>query len=209
MSEYDLNKNSLSENEIKFVEEYRYKNPFIESNCIMNVLCKYVENEVKELKTIDYKNINEELILLLKNKEIKTDPEKIKKLYSLYKKYKEEKNNINSYNDSTYNFKTMDQYNRKIRLDADEISSNGSELANLAVDICYIIHPNDNKTFLWGVFGDDLLENIKTNSQKDVKIPFIDKNGDIEYLGNLYSMKKINIVSDYDIGEEYNYGNYS
>ena len=209
LSEYDLNKNSLSENEIKFVEEYRYKNPFIESNCIMNVLCKYVENEVKELKTIDYKNINEELILLLKNKEIKTDPEKIKKLYSLYKKYKEEKNNINSYNDSTYNFKTMDQYNRKVRLDADEISSNGSELANLAVDICYIIHPNDNKTFLWGVFGDDLLENIKTNSQKDVKIPFIDKNGDIEYLGNLYSMKKINIVSDYDIGEEYNYGNYS
>jgi hypothetical protein len=66
-------------------------------------------------------------------------------------------------------------------------------LANLAISICYEIHPNDNKTFAWGVFGEEIINNVYKNRQTIVKIPFVDDFGNIEWLGNKYSSKEINI----------------
>ena len=158
------------------------------------------------MKTSLNKTISNEQILLLKNKNIVTDSIKYKKLYDLYKKYKSEKRNFAKIKDldDNYKFKTIEQFNKYIRQEANYISSNGSELANMAVDICYITHKNDNKTFLWNVFGEDLLENLYLNKQENIYVPFIDKNGDIEYLGNYYKMKKIKVEVEniYD-GEDF------
>ena len=201
------NKNGIVTTDEKYLLDQYYKySDFIESDSIMNKICFFMERKIKLMKTSLNKTISNEQILLLKNKNIVTDSIKYKKLYDLYKKYKSEKRNFAKIKDldDNYKFKTIEQFNKYIRQEANYISSNGSELANMAVDICYITHKNDNKTFLWNVFGEDLLENLYLNKQENIYVPFIDKNGDIEYLGNYYKMKKIKVEVEniYD-GEDF------
>lgn len=191
-------KNNITSEEKKLLDQYYKYSDFLETDCTMNKLCYFMENKIKLMKAELNNKINDDQIMLLKNKNIATDPIKYKKLYDLYKKYKSEKRNFSKIKDvdDNYKFKTVEQFNKYIRQEANYISSNGSELANIAVDICYITHKNDNKTFLWNVFGEDLLENIYLNRQENICIPFIDKNGDIEYLGNYYKMKQIEIKKE-------------
>ena len=100
-------------------------------------------------------------------------------------------------------YKTLEQYNKAIRHEAyTGISSSIVELANLAITICYEMHPNDNKSFAWNVFGEGIVNNVYKNRQKEIKIPVLDEeHGDIEYLGSHYSMVEVNMeeVDSYDL----------
>ena len=205
LDQYKNNKQELSEEEISFINKYYALNPFLETDCTMNNVSNFMFNSIKEIKSENYKKPNEENILILKNNEIQTDKDKLKKLYDLYKEYKKEKKNINKKNKQhyDYDYETIEQFNSYFRNLANNISSNGSELVNLAVDICYTIHPLDNKSFLWNVFGDDLINNIIMNKQNKIEIPFLDIRGDINYLGNKYKMKEVEITDH--IGETYDY----
>jgi hypothetical protein len=188
----------LSELENKVVSNYFRYSPFIHSKCLMNELCKYMEITVKELK-IDLKNEStEENVRILKNNAITTDKEILKQLFDLYRRYKEEKKNFLSLKDdadSTKN-RTIEQFNKYIRQEAFKISSNGSELANIAVDICYILKPSDNKSFVWNIFGEEIVENIETNRQGRIVVPFQNPKGNIEYLGEYYSLFEIEIKDE-------------
>ena len=91
----------------------------------------------------------------------------------------------------------MEQYDKAIRNEAyNGISSNIQELANLALTICYEIHPSDNKSFAWNVFGEGIVENVRKNRQNKVLVPCLDNHGDIEYLGEKYSMIEISVGGD-------------
>lgn len=195
LNDYKKDKSLLSEEELKFVKKYYDLSPFLETDCIMNKICWNMEKSIKTIKNIEIKKVSDNQIWLLKNNKIETNADKLKLLYNLYKKYKKEKKNVNKKNRDlyNYNYETIDQFNKYFRTLANEISTNGSELANMAVDICYIIHPKDNKSFLWNVFGEDLLDNIYLNKQDVVSAPFLSEKGKIEYLGNKYEMMKINI----------------
>jgi hypothetical protein len=147
-----------------------------------------LKQEISDYKTSD------DIVFLLKNHDIITDPDKYKRLSDLYDIYKSEKHHfqkiINKNTGQPY--KTIEQYNKVIKQEALKISSNQSELANLAVDICYIAHPKDNKNFAWNIFGEAIVENILLNKQNICKVPFLKKDGDIEYMGEKYQMMEIN-----------------
>lgn len=180
-------------NDIK-IDYYKY-NPFIETDSLMNKICNYMEQNTKDFKlNIDDYITSDKIISILKNKNIITDPIKYKQLHDLYDQYKNEKRHFQKIiNQNTGQFyKTIEQYNKTMKQDALKISSNGSELANLAIDICYITHPKDNKSFVWNIFGNEIIENILLNKQEICKVPFLNKNGNINYMGENYSMMEIN-----------------
>jgi hypothetical protein len=183
-----------SEEESILVEDYYKYNPFIESDCLMNKICNYMEENTKQLKqeVSDYITPTD-IIFLLQNHNIITDSDKYKKLSDLYDIYKSEKHHFQKIINKNTNqpYKTIEQYNKVIKQEAFKISSNGSELANMAVDICYIAHVKDNKNFAWNLFGDEIVENVLLNRQSNCQVPFIDKGGDLEYLGKKYKMLDI------------------
>jgi hypothetical protein len=133
--------------------------------------------------------------MLLKAHHIEFDKVKFKQLYNLYKEYKSEKRNFSNIKNEKGNeiYKTLDQYNKYIRQKAYMISNNIQELANLAVTICYEIHPSDSKHFAWGIFGEGIIKNIEENKQDICYVPILDEHGALEYLGNHYSMREINV----------------
>ena len=159
----------------------------------MNNVSEYIEKSIKEYKMESNKSIKFDYNIL-RSKNITTTKNNIKKIYDLYLDYKREKKNFNSIldKDGSQKYKTIEQYNKNIKQRAYQIVSSSQELANIAVDICYVIHPNDTKSFVWNVFGEEILDNIKANSETNICfIPFEDNLGNIDFLGEKYSMMEV------------------
>jgi hypothetical protein len=194
-----LEESELTKDQKAFIDQFNRYNPLVETNCITNNISNYMQGEIKEIKGLGRSRSKEFNAKILKDRNFEIDKDKLDKLYVLYKKYKSGRRNFDSIKDidGERRFKTIEQYCKYIRQEALLISSNIKELASLAVVICYELHPNDNKSFAWLVFGDGIIENIKANKQKDIEIPFLDENGSISYLGKKYSKRKIYITDNY------------
>lgn len=193
--------NPQTENEVSAKERYNKFVPLVDSDCVMNKICHYLEKEIKEIRSNIVRKPEEKLIKLLKNNNIPLDSDKLKKMYDIYKVYKSERRNIASFKNSNGEeiYKTLDQYGKHIRKLAHEISLDDQELANLAVVICYEVHPSDSKTFAWSVFGNGIIQNVEKNRQEIIYVPCAEHDGDIFYLGKRYGMKEIKILN----GDEY------
>lgn len=194
--EKEKNNQPLSEYEQNFLKSYHRFNPFLSTNYIVNNISYYMRSKIKEIKYTRKEFDQDKILRILKNTDIEVDKKKLKQLYNLYKRYKTEKRKLFTFrndNDEPI-YKTLEQYDKAIRNDAyNGISSNIQELANLALIICYEIHPSDNKSFAWNVFGEGIVENVRKNRQQRIVVPYLDDNGDIEYLGEKYSMKEIDV----------------
>ena len=211
LDQYNQNPETCTEDELIAIEKYYRQSPVIESNCTSNKICFYLENKIKEIKN-DAKNAivtNE----IFKDVENNTDVEKLKKLNALYLKYKSRKRNLsNSRNGGNEDgnedmFKTLNQYYKSIREEALEISSDIQELAYLALNICYIVHENDNKQFAWQIFGDGIIKCLIKYRKPNCSIPFLSEDGDIEYLGKKYKMIEIEVEKEITEIED-NYDSY-
>jgi hypothetical protein len=200
-----LNKTTLlSVKEEKTKNNYYKYQPLLDTDCVINNICHYMENKIQEIKIENCLSIDKKLTNILKDSSIEINKNKLQKLYALYKKYKSEKRNFSIITDDygEEKFKSLEQYNKYIKQESLKISDNLSELANMAVTICYEIHPKDTKAFCWQVFGTEILFNIYQNRQEHIFVPFLDNtNGNIEYLGNYYKNYEIEIDEDiiYDI----------
>lgn len=191
--------NPIGSEEVKFKCDYEKYTPLLETDCLMNNLSKFMENRVKQIKVeLKCENIKEYNHILI-DKDIPFDSEKYRQLDMLHRFYKKGKRNFSNILDldGSRKYKTIEQYNKYIRQEAYKISSNGSELANLAVVICYREdNTNDNRSFVWQIFGNDIVKNIYKNRKEDCFVPFLDKGGNIEYLGEKYSMFKLNLKEE-------------
>jgi hypothetical protein len=197
----DLLINPTSGCEINMVNKYNRYSPLIDSDCLMNKICHYMENEVKELKENINKVSDEENILSLKDTSIPFDADKYKELDKIYRKYKSGKRNFNNIRDEKgeEKFKTLEQYNKEVRLDAlRTIDTDLSELTNLAVAICYEQHKTDNKSFIWNVFGEGIIDNLMKNKSEKTSVPFLDEGGNILYLDSEYSLFEIDFGNEED-----------
>ena len=181
-----------------FVAKFYKYNPLLSSNCEINNISSYMQNRVKDIKRA---NINRDLnpiINIIKDFTIPADKSKTTEIYKLCERYKSGKRNFHGIKDEdgTQKFKTMDQYNKSIRRDAFLISSNICELANDAITYCYTSYPHDNKEFAWNIFSDGIIENMKKKMCDKILVPFLDKNGNIDCLGNKYSKREIEINAE-------------
>jgi len=191
--------NSQTKDEKETREKYKKYTPLLDSNCIINNICRHMEESIKIIKydvRSNIQNINPEL---MKTKKFEIDTRKLALLYKLYQEFTSNKRNFSNIRNSkgVKIYGTIEQYYRYVKNQALRISSNIQELANLAVEICYNMHPADAKSFLWGVFGEGLIYNIEENKQNKCFIPLQDESGDIEYLGKMHKLQAIDINDSY------------
>lgn len=201
MLEKHRSEKDLDEYESGFINDYYRYAPFLTTDCVTNRVSKYMRSQISKIKQDRKTGENEEILHILKDNDIEIDKRKLKQLYNLYKRYKSEKRKLFHIRDmgGEQIYKTLEQYNKAVRQEAYAgISSSIRELANLALTICYEIHPNDNKTFAWNVFGEGIVQNVFKNRQKKLFIPVLDEeNGMIEYLGKMYSRVEIEVGDIY------------
>lgn len=175
------------------VDNYDRFNPFLETKCIMNNICWYMEKEVKEIKINAKKKSPDYIFNILFNKNIEITEEQIKEMEKIYKKYRKSKSNSvnNGITLSSDEFVVQKESIKSI--DFDYISDDIQRLANLAVYVNYYLYPSSPKNFCWDLFGDGIVLNIYDNSNHNFKLPLLDNNGDIEYMGRKYKNKEVEI----------------
>jgi hypothetical protein len=192
ISEILNNQNNIFEKE--FMEKYTKFIPLLDTSCLVNKVCHYMETKVKELRVgINENNDLDFIKNILQDREY-SHSEKYKKDYKdffdeIYGQYKMNKGKFIDILDDNgeSRFKTLDQFNKYLRLEAiKKVTPLLSELATMAVEIGYTM--DGDKSFAWNVFGEGIVDNITKNRQENVSVPFLDDKGDIKYLDSNYSL---------------------
>ena len=170
---------------------YRYSY-FIFTPSVMNKICWYMENKVKEYKHKLKEDIFDWRILVIGE----LDKNKIEQMKLLVEKYND------------YKFKTIenkededcldvDMFNSQLKENAlSQISSNIKELASLAI-YCTYASKRGAKDFAWKLFGEGIVQNLLEKSvDKKIYIPVLDESGNQNYLWSHYLIKEFEIIEE-------------
>lgn len=199
------NKKNKNKVEKKYLKNLQKFNPINESDCTMNKLCKYIESVKFDLnKTISNSN-NEEILNILINNSIPKNEKTFKEVLNIFKEFEKSNNEVyeyklyHNYNEheikdkfNEEDFGLNDGFNELIKNKMNKACSNSSELVNYIAEICYKVYPN-KKSFLWNIFYEEIVYNVYLNKQEKILIPYLDKDGEFEYLGKRFNKKEIEV----------------
>lgn len=181
------------------------KRTFNKSQSNMNRLCYELEKWNTKIKfKHKYKDFDYSIMI---DSVIPHNEETYFKIYDLYLKFCQELRELQKQNNIKYYYTEYDEnigdlsryemintkinwkyYYDEYRQKALEICPNVKELANYAVEICYVVFPKKSKKFIWVVAADGILKNLK---QQTIELPIADEDGIYLYLGRKYNLKEI------------------
>lgn len=191
-----LNLENKTEEQQKLVDNYNKYNPLLETDCVMNNICRYMEKQIKEVKINANKVSPDYVFDSLFNKNIEITQQQIDEMEKVYRKYKKQKSTSNNIKNDERGVQqemlsSSDDNLKNINLDY--ISEDIQVLANLAVYVNYKLYPKAPKSFCWDLFGRGMILNLYDNSNHKFTIPLRDENGDIDYMYKKYKNKEVKI----------------
>lgn len=183
----------------KFIRQFEYFSPVIDSDCVMNNLCRYIESVDFGLRNILKLPEDVHTYKYLSNDSVTIDNGKLQDVIKLYKEHKKSINQLAAMNSQPDRNKYDQDKHGKILGHSEvfkdrllEICSNEEEATEYMIHLFYIDSPTANKDLLWNVCGNQIVENIKSKIDS-YTIPISDENGDLEYLNNKYSLQKVEL----------------
>lgn len=195
-----INKREKNDIEMEIVRQYQKFSPVLETECVMNRLCKTIESCDFDIKF----NPNSNSMLLNFYKDYLIDDNKMTKLIELFKEYKHKKHfNIKTmYTEEDYiddadlnslinniNNDVKEEYKEKMFLLFDNVEEEFQYLIRLFID------KKINIEFIWEIMGDEILNIIPINNPLMAINDEIDY--DFEYLG-----KKVKVINSNKEKEE-------
>ena len=191
----------LSEDQYVFLSYYKKHLPVIDTDCVMNKICKYIESidfeikkKIKNSYDFDYKilqtdkfNINKKIYEQIVKELNNSFAEWVEKRKIESKDNLVRKNAIK--NDEKLKFEKELEFSF-LKNKLLEICSNEEQLANHLVYYFYVDKISSNKNILWSLVGKQLYENIKSNT-KAYYFPIKNEKGTIKFLYENYSIERI------------------
>ncbi|MEQ6355237.1 hypothetical protein ABNX05_11465 [Lysinibacillus sp. M3] len=190
----------LNDEQLAFMDEYHRKSPVIESDCVMNKICKRIESVEFDIKKL--LKVNEELTVheSFINKDIEFNQDTYKKVKKTYSKFnsmiRNEMNNSQDNNRTTYDDSIAQDINiirKQLKVKLHEVCSNNTELMNYVVHMFYVDNKNSNKDVMWSLFGDEIVEKLMSEREY-IYVPIQDDKGEIEYLNKKYTVEKVELL---------------
>lgn len=191
-----VNGKNRTPEELRTIDSYHWYSYFLDNNSTVNKISRYMRTNLsligryasKEKQDFDYS--------ILKSNNYNLNAYNISQMKYYLQEYKSFKRGMR--HDLTSSYDNIDNFLNYLRSECFiNISSNEIELTDYAIEVTY----GDETSmveFAWKMFPQGILQNIMVNSQEVVEFPIEDKNGNIEYLWNRYSIKR------FDIEELYN-----
>lgn len=195
-------KKRKTKEERDFINLFNKYLPVIDSDCVMNNLCKYIESVDfgirKILKTPTYKDYYK---MLMYESDRYIDNDKYSQIVNTYNNYKKTIHNIipvihnndlykNGYDENKEI--VVNGHQEKLKNKLVEICSNEKELVDYLIYMFYVEQPLSNKELLWNIFGNCLFDNVKSKQSK-IKIPVRDDQGEIEYLNEKFTIREVEL----------------
>lgn len=178
-----------------FIYNYEKYMPISRAPGTMNRICWKIEDEFHSADVLPDVEFDRS-ILKSKTAYSQEEYDAIKELYDEYNKtvqifLKGVKKNDS---DKTERDVVMNQLKNEFANACSVICPNSEILANIVVDICYL--SNKNKSFAWGVAGENIFQNVLKNSENKIQFPVKDDNGDIEFCGEMFSLHTLEVRGD-------------
>ena len=208
---------TLTEEEKTFLFYYRKNLPVIDSDCVMNKICKYIESidfhikqKIKTKQDFDYK-------ILLSDSGFEINKKIYEDIYNIIEKtFKEWEAILQDREKTKYDTsllpyvcgtKTDKEFRyQSLMRDLEEVTSNEEQLTNHLVYLFYVGKPSYSKATLWNLVGKQIYKNI-LNKKSMVYYPVKDVNGDINFMYEKYSVRHIS-TENLKEPERYNFNNY-
>lgn len=188
-----LRKENKTQGELSLIRKYRKYSPVLETECIMNILCKCVENTEFDIK---YKKNAKGTLINFADNNIEFDEIKLQQLTELYREYKSQKrykgilsiidnegiqdDDINEIMNNII-LSHKDEYREKMY----DIFSSSKELFNYLIEICK--RNNYKENFIWDILKEDILDIIPDENS----LIIVDDENGIDYLGRTYNLKEV------------------
>lgn len=179
--------------QIEFLENFYKYMPVTISDSPMNMLCQYIEGINFDISKKIKVNNEEDILPILKSDMLYTHEEYlcVSNLLTDYIKQRAYLKQEETDNDNLPKDKALDDYDI-IRSDILKLVDVNIAV-NCVVDYFYQEYPSKNKDIMWSIFGREIFNNVKLHTQVPIKFPLQDKNGDIDYLGEKYSMQEVDV----------------
>lgn len=202
-----LNKkeDELTQEQKDFINYYHYYYPVIDSPCVMNKICKYIESidfqikkKIKSNGDFDYKSLQSKDFIM--NRALYQQI--LEKVVSTVKSWEEKRKQI--YSNMVTRVGFQENLDREIlyqnlKNELEDICSNSEQLANHLVYLFYVDKPSYNKNILWAIAGRQIYENLKAKTTS-FYYPLKNDNGSLKFLYDNFSIERY-LVSDLE-GEE-------
>ena len=187
----------LTKEQNEFIRYYKRFFPVGVGPCVMNRICRRVEEEFKGYITTSNTDSEFDLNIIKSNHEYTTSQlNAIRKIYNEYNKTLKSYAVFAEYekiDKDEFSFNTA-AMKAEYRKDCDIICSDRDALCDILVTLCY--SSNLSKKFVWDICGEDIVRNLLKNNDGYIEFPTIDESGDIEYAGNRFKIKRIKIGED-------------
>ena len=178
-----------SERQDEFLRYYDYRMPVGMGDCVMNKICRRFENEFDGYIGKHNSRMNFDYRFMRNNSEYSySQYNAIKKLYTDYNQ------RLRSYLifadhervDEYDSYSEISVMNAEFRKACDSVCPNRDILCNIILDICYT--KSSTKKFVWSMCGADIIHNLLSQNNNTISFPTLDKDGDIEYCCNRFSV---------------------
>ena len=173
-----------------YAEHYYAKIPVSISKSIMNKVCWRIEQEFDFCRPKDTETQFDSCILKTEKGYSKGRYNAIKKLYGNYIEKMQRHLTLSRLmrTDADEQKIHREIFKEEFRSRAYGLCNDAEELCNIIVDICY--KGNKSKQFAWDICGDVIIKNLLKNNDYSVAYPVPDENGDIEFGGDKFTIKK-------------------
>lgn len=194
----------LSDEERKFVQDYYKYSPLIDFNGRMNKICHYMEKSLKQIRANCH--TDDDLVRQMQNNpETQFKDSDIALMEDYLKRYRTVKlrktiqdasndcANSGKSDNKTY-IASFEQFCSMLRKEiVQNISGDVRYITDLAIRCCYINHKSRPKSFVWDLFGNQIVDNLAEKSKGVVNVPVLDEDGEISYLGRRYKLLEVKI----------------
>lgn len=179
-----------------FLDEFYRKSPVIESDCTMNKICRRIESIDFEIKKLLKDDGIQDIHKIFINKSVQFDKNTYNKIKTEIKNYNNSIRQILlsfDYEDEKDKLNEINIRHNKFKNDLFALCSNESELINYVVHYFYIDNKKSSKDLMWSLFGDEIVEYLIQNTNQII-IPVPSVNGELEYLNEMYEMRKVELI---------------
>ena len=179
----------LTDKQLEFLRYYNYRMPVGIGNCVMNKICRRFEDEFDGYIGKHNSEVKFDYRFMRNSSEYSySQYNSIRKLYEDYNQRLRnymifvDTERVDEF-DSMSELRTM---NEEFRKSCATICPNRDILCNIILDICYT--RSSTKRFAWSMCGADIIHNLLLQNNNTISFPTIDKDGDIEYCCNRFSV---------------------
>ena len=179
----------LSDRQRDFLRYYDYRMPVGIGDCVMNKICRRFEKEFDGYIGKHNSSVKFDYRFMRGDSAYSASQySAIKKLYDDYNKRLRNYSIFADYErvDECDSLVEMSIINDDFRRECNIVCPNKDVLCNIVLDICY--KRNSTKKFVWSICGREIIHNLLIKNNNTISFPIIDKNGDIDFGGEKFSV---------------------